>query len=264
MSLVARNVWMRGLAAPSSACQQRSISAGTARANPAMFTLRISAAIFFTASKSPSEAMGNPASMTSTCRRSSCRAIFSFSSTFMLKPGACSPSLNVVSKMMIRSMSSPSIRVGSTVQIASVDRRFLMLRAIALALRPAASLLLAGPPTPFCQLMRCRLNLLIYPSIPKNSLQKNALKSSHDLFARVRARHLVPLIRPIEHSKQRVGRQLRIHILDVIFLCNVGNDAGGHPDILFFAPVDPRPIRARKRFTLVQKSCHFEVALFKH
>src|SRR5881296_2060779 len=263
MSLVARNVWMRGAAAPSSACQHRSISAGTARASPAIFTLRISAAIFFTASKAPSEAMGNPASMTSTCRRSSCRAIFSFSSTFMLKPGACSPSLNVVSKMMIRSICSPSFSVGPTVQIASVRRRFLRLRAIALALRRRPLYFLAGPPTPF-RLMCGRFSLLIYPCIAKNSLQKNVLKSPYDLFARVRAGHLVPLIGPVEHSEQRISRQLRIHILHVILLCDAGNDAGGHPDILFFSPVNPRTVGARKRLALVQKSRHFEIALFEH
>ena len=43
--------------------------------------------------------MGNPASITSTPRRASCLATAIFSSMFMEKPGACSPSLRVVSKM---------------------------------------------------------------------------------------------------------------------------------------------------------------------
>src|SRR5207247_2415373 len=106
-----------------------------------------------------------------------------------------------------------------------------MLRAMALALRAAASLLLAGPPTPL--LIRSRVGLPVDPSIPKNSLQKNALKSPDDLLACARARYLVPLIRPIQHSEQRIRRQFRVHMLHVVLLRDVGNDAGGHPDLVF-------------------------------
>ena len=60
------------------------------------------------ASKSSSEEMGKPASMTSTLRRASWRAISSFSMVFIEKPGACSPSRSVVSKMITRSMICPS------------------------------------------------------------------------------------------------------------------------------------------------------------
>ena len=66
MSLVARKVWIRGRAAPSSASQQRSMSAGTARARPAIVTLRISRGDPFHSFESPSDAIGNPASMMST------------------------------------------------------------------------------------------------------------------------------------------------------------------------------------------------------
>jgi hypothetical protein len=52
-----------------------------------------------TASKSPSEAMGKPASRMSTPNSTSLRAIRIFSGTFMLQPGDCSPSRSVVSKM---------------------------------------------------------------------------------------------------------------------------------------------------------------------
>ena len=56
-----------------------------------------------TASKSPGDAMGNPASHTSTPRAESCRAICSFSVMLSVAPGDCSPSRSVVSKMMRRS-----------------------------------------------------------------------------------------------------------------------------------------------------------------
>jgi hypothetical protein len=45
---------------------------------------------------------GKPASITSTPRMSSCRARRTLSSTLRLFPGACSPSLRVVSKIVIR------------------------------------------------------------------------------------------------------------------------------------------------------------------
>ena len=56
-----------------------------------------------TASKSPSEAMGKPASRTSTPRSASVAAIRRFSRTVMLQPGDCSPSRRVVSKIVTRS-----------------------------------------------------------------------------------------------------------------------------------------------------------------
>ncbi len=55
-----------------------------------------------TASKSPTEAIGNPASMMSTPIAASARATSSFSAIFMLAPGDCSPSRNVVSKIRTR------------------------------------------------------------------------------------------------------------------------------------------------------------------
>ena len=88
---------MRGRAAPDNAAQARSMSAGMARASPAMMGRRTAAAIVFTASKSPSDEIGKPASMMSTPSRSSCWASRSFSAGVMLKPGACSPSRRVVS-----------------------------------------------------------------------------------------------------------------------------------------------------------------------
>src|SRR5581483_11306569 len=90
---------MRGWAASFTASQQASTSLGTARARPAIAVPRTSLAMSFTASKSPGDEAGNPASMKSTRRRSSCRAISSLSSAFSETPGDCSPSRSVVSKM---------------------------------------------------------------------------------------------------------------------------------------------------------------------
>ncbi len=56
-------------------------------------------AMSLTAAKSPSEAIGKPASMISTPISSSRPAISSFSSWVMVAPGDCSPSRRVVSKM---------------------------------------------------------------------------------------------------------------------------------------------------------------------
>ena len=103
-------VWIRGLAAISNASQHREISFSMALASPATVTERISLATWRTDSKSPSEAMGNPASMTSTRSDSNWWASFNFSSRFMLHPGDCSPSLKVVSKIcMVSSIDSPLV-----------------------------------------------------------------------------------------------------------------------------------------------------------
>ena len=56
----------------------------------------------FTDSQSPREAIGKPASMTSTPSSASAFATRSFSGCVMLQPGDCSPSRSVVSKMRTR------------------------------------------------------------------------------------------------------------------------------------------------------------------
>src|SRR5262249_8554337 len=58
-----------------------------------------------TESKSPGDETANPASITSTLSFSSWRAMITFSSTFMVAPGDCSPSRNVVSKIHTVSLS---------------------------------------------------------------------------------------------------------------------------------------------------------------
>ena len=55
-----------------------------------------------TASKSPGEVIGKPASITSTPSRASCCAISTFSAVLSEMPGDCSPSRRVVSKMWTR------------------------------------------------------------------------------------------------------------------------------------------------------------------
>src|SRR5664280_1515643 len=99
---VAMNVWMRGRAAPSSAAAARSMSASTERASAATMGRRTSRAMARTELKSSSEAIGKPASITSTPRVSSFRARRTFSASHIEKPGACSPSRSVVSKIVMR------------------------------------------------------------------------------------------------------------------------------------------------------------------
>ena len=99
MGLVEMNVWMRGTSASRTASQQTRTSCSMARASPAMRAPLTSRAIRATDSKSPLEATGKPASITSTPRRASWWAISSFSVWFSDAPGACSPSRSVVSKI---------------------------------------------------------------------------------------------------------------------------------------------------------------------
>ncbi len=95
------NVWIRTLCPPFNASHARSTSPGFARARLQMTGPSTSFAMRRMASKSPGELKANPASITSTPSRANCRAIDTFSSTFMLAPGDCSPSRSVVSKMVI-------------------------------------------------------------------------------------------------------------------------------------------------------------------
>ena len=71
MSDVETNVWIRGRAASRTASHARSTSPGFTRARPVMIGPLTSRAMAWTASKSPGEAIGNPASMTSTPSRAS-------------------------------------------------------------------------------------------------------------------------------------------------------------------------------------------------
>src|SRR6202167_2107291 len=72
------------------------------RASPHMTGPSTSRAIACTASKSPGEVIGKPASITSTPSCASCWAISSFSCLFSEIPGDCSPSRSVVSKICTR------------------------------------------------------------------------------------------------------------------------------------------------------------------
>ena len=75
------------------------------------------AATALTPSKSPGEETANPASTMSTPSRSSCVPISTFSSGDSAMPGDCSPSRNVVSKIVILRLTvilSASVRRRST------------------------------------------------------------------------------------------------------------------------------------------------------
>lgn len=99
-------VWMRGDLACFTASQQRSISLKLARERPQIVAFCACRAISETAAKSPSEAMGNPASMMSTPISSRSWAISSFSAWVIVAPGDCSPSRSVVSKIKTWSVMS--------------------------------------------------------------------------------------------------------------------------------------------------------------
>ena len=65
---------------------------------------RTSRAMVLTASRSPGDDAGNPASMMSTRRRSKAWAISSLSWALRATPGDCSPSRRVVSKISTLSL----------------------------------------------------------------------------------------------------------------------------------------------------------------
>src|SRR4029079_12032385 len=98
-------VWMRFRFAGLIASAQRSMSLNAARERPQITEFFARLAISCTAAKSPSEAIGKPASMMSTPMASRSSATSSFSSCVMVAPGHCSPSRKVVSKMTTRSFS---------------------------------------------------------------------------------------------------------------------------------------------------------------
>ena len=85
------------------------MSMAAARARPQIVLSVTISEIWRTASKSPFDAMGKPASMTSTRISSRILASSSFSSRDMEAPGDCSPSRMVVSKMMTRSRSDAAL-----------------------------------------------------------------------------------------------------------------------------------------------------------
>src|SRR4029077_1867771 len=103
IALVARNTCRRLRSAAASARAASSMSSSWQRASAHTTRPCPSRATALTLSKSPREAAGNPASMTSTPSSASARATRSFSGWVMLQPGDCSPSRSVVSKISTRS-----------------------------------------------------------------------------------------------------------------------------------------------------------------
>ena len=108
-------------------------SARVARARPQTVAFLTRFAISRTASKSPLDAIGNPASITSTPISSRTSEMRSFSWRFIDAPGDCSPSRRVVSKMKTRSgsfvllmglvPSSTQVDCGAIAVSASPERR---------------------------------------------------------------------------------------------------------------------------------------------
>src|SRR6478736_1482998 len=114
MSEVAMNRWRCGRSATPIASTARWGSPSLQRASAATaIPPLVSWAIWWTASKSPCEAAGKPASITSTFSRASWRATSSFSAAVRPAPGACSPSRRVVSKIRIRPAATPSPKRGA-------------------------------------------------------------------------------------------------------------------------------------------------------
>ena len=111
MGEVEMKVWMRDRRAGRTASAQRSISLAPARERPQTTLSFTVSAMARTASKSPLEAMGKPASITSTRISSSSRASSIFSSWLMEAPGDCSPSRMVVSKMRMWGLAADMISV---------------------------------------------------------------------------------------------------------------------------------------------------------
>src|SRR4030066_2360949 len=104
MSEVEIKVWSRGNLAPLTASQARQMFFEFVLARAATSDRLIVLEMVLTASKSPSEEMGKPASMMSTFNFSNCSAILTFSAMFMVAPGDCSPSRKVVSNILTSSL----------------------------------------------------------------------------------------------------------------------------------------------------------------
>src|SRR5260221_14017961 len=100
IGLVAMKTCTRPELAPLIASPARFTSLSFARASEHTVESFTAAATARMASKSPGLAAANPASITSTRRRSSCLPMRTFSSLVMAAPGLCSPSRIVVSKMI--------------------------------------------------------------------------------------------------------------------------------------------------------------------
>src|SRR3954451_22939920 len=120
MSLVEMKVWMRGRSESLTAFHAASTSCAFARARPQITGPWTSRAIAWTASKSPGDEIGKPASMMSTPSRAGWWAISSLPCLLSEIPGDCSPSRRVVSKILtrfcsVRSMSfltrAPSVHI---------------------------------------------------------------------------------------------------------------------------------------------------------
>jgi hypothetical protein len=125
MGEVAMKVWMRGCSAWPMDSAAASMSFSTVRASAAMAVPFTCFAIRRHASNCWGDETGNPASITSTPSRPSCRATSHFCSTLMEAPGDCSPSRRVVSNTKMRSITNlpfPAARPGRDGAVSSHAR----------------------------------------------------------------------------------------------------------------------------------------------
>ena len=99
------NVWILNLCADFNASWHASISFLLALDKPAGIEFFKILLIAVTASKSPGEAIGNPASIISIPNSSKILAIWIYSSILIDAPGDCSPSRIVVSNIITLSLS---------------------------------------------------------------------------------------------------------------------------------------------------------------
>ena len=102
--LVDINVWILNLGACFNASKHLSISFFECLAKPHGIDFFKTLLIALTASKSPGDAIGNPASIISTPSSSKTLAIWIFSSRLIDAPGDCSPSRIVVSNIKTLSL----------------------------------------------------------------------------------------------------------------------------------------------------------------
>jgi hypothetical protein len=100
-ALVAMKTWTRLRGAAARAATAASTSSRVVRASEATVARVTASEAAATPSKSPGEDAAKPASITSTPSCSSTPAISAFSAGRSAMPGDCSPSLSVVSKILI-------------------------------------------------------------------------------------------------------------------------------------------------------------------
>src|SRR4051794_30357702 len=187
------NVWIRQRSAPFKASAARSMSPVAVRASAAITGPRTPSAISRTASNSPCDEIGKPASRMSTCSRASCSAISTFSAFVSAMPGACSPSRRVVSKILTWFWWPTA----SALEAATTPGSLISARHLLLGLQPGHHL--AQLPSHLLELGRLRL-------LPKSEELREAGVGLGDPLLRERAvldlgQHLLHLLVRVDHTR---------------------------------------------------------------